>query len=374
MSEALCRMGLMIPMKLIQFSDLHLSAANDPEYCLEVLTEIATKATDHKCQAILFCGDVFDTYADLLSLRSKFITILSAFSGKVYFLPGNHESLRRNTKDRSFPTFDWGNQIEFLDQGPYQILNLNEEVELLSIPHQESYGELLMALPPKKSANVRIALAHATVVGMSFTGLKDEEEEEKGGLIDVAQLQSLGCDYVAVGHIHSARSQKFGKMEVAYAGSARVWRSGETGPRKGILLEIANAQISKTDVILEKAGIYSEVTISLGLDGLPEKTAEEYLSGFTKQDWIRIKWFGVVESMKGKIEFQSVLKTNWQSKFRRLEFDTKESEIIIAENLTENAFIQNFISLMETKKASMEISEWNRTKELGLKLLLEVQI
>ncbi|TGL62252.1 DNA repair exonuclease [Leptospira ognonensis] len=363
----------MNPMKLIQFSDLHLSASNDPEYCLDVLTQIVTKATDHSCHAIILCGDVFDTYADMLSLRSKFITILTSFGGKVYFLPGNHESLRRNTKERSFPTFDWGNQITFLDQGPYQILPLNEEVELLSIPHQESYGELLMALPPKKMAKVRIALAHATVVGMSFTGLKDEEEEEKGGLIDVTQLQSLDCDYVAVGHIHSARSQKFGKMEVAYAGSARVWRSGETGPRKGILLDISNSQIHKTEVILEKAGIYAEVVISLGLDGMPEKSAEDYLSVFSNQDWIRIKWQGVVESMKGKMEFQAALKANWQSKFRRLEFDTDESEIIIAENLLENAFIQNFVKVMDAKKDGMEISEWSRAKELGLKLLLEVQ-
>ncbi len=362
----------MIPMKLIQFSDLHLSATNETEYGFSVLEEIIEKAETLECAAILFCGDVFDTYADLVALRDKFIQKVSTFSGKVYFLPGNHESLRRKQKDSGFQIFDWGNQIICLDKLPYTIQYLNEEVELLSIPHSDTYADLLLTIPPKKQSSVRIGLAHATVIGMSFTGLKDEEEEEKVGYIDVSQLQNLECDYVAIGHIHSSRSQIFGSMEIAYAGSSRVWRSGELGKRKGYLLNISNGKVNRTDVILDKAGQYFEIVINLGLDGKPEKTAEMYLSSYSKYDWVRIRWAGVVESMVQKRIFHDELKTEWSHKFRRLEFDPDESDVQIEENLSDNAFIQNFVTLMDSKKTSMETSEWTRAKELGLKLLLEV--
>jgi DNA repair exonuclease SbcCD nuclease subunit len=359
-------------MKLLQFSDLHLSASNDQDYCLGVLDEIVSRARELKCDALLLCGDIFDTYADLVALRTKFLDQLKSFEGKVFFLPGNHESLRRQGKEKSFQIFDWGKQIHFLEEGPYSIHILGEEVELLAIPHRESYGDLLLSLPPQKSAKIRIALAHATIVGMSFTGLKDEEDEEKGGYIDLSQLQALGCDYVAVGHIHSARSQKFGNMEVAYAGSSRVWRIGETGSRGGILLEIVNGAIRKTGITFHSAGEFSEVLIQLGLDGRPEKSAEEYLGNFTKYDWVRIKWFGIVESMSGKIEFQKQLEVEWKGRLRKLEFDSDESDLIVAENLSENAFIQHFLQVMEGKRSLMDPLEWIRTKELGLKLLLEV--
>jgi len=359
-------------MKLIQFSDLHLSASNEPEYCLQVLHEMIEKTINLECDAILLCGDVFDTYNDMVSLRSKFLEIISPFQGIIYFLPGNHEALRRPGKETSLQIFDWGEKVKVLDDSPYRLEKLNEHVEILSIPHRDSYGDLLLSLPAPKSAHFRIGLAHATIVGMSFTGLKDEEEEEKSGLIDVSQLQALGCDYVAVGHIHSARTQKFGNMEVCYAGSSRVWRMGENGARKGVFLNVSSSEISKTEVILKTAGVYAEILISLGLNGIPEKSVDEYLSSFSRYDWVRVRWSGIVESMSGKKDFQKKIETEWKSKIRRLEFDPDESQIIVIENLLENTFIQQFVKIMDSKKESMELVEWSRAKEIGLKLLLEV--
>jgi DNA repair exonuclease SbcCD nuclease subunit len=357
-------------MKLLQFSDLHLSAVNEPAYCLRVLREIVTKASELQCDAMLLCGDIFDTYGDLVTLRTQFIEILSSYRGPVYFLPGNHESLRRQIADTSFQIYDWGDQVIFMETLPFEFKIISDEVELLAIPHSTSYGDLVASLPPQKSSRVRIGLAHATVMGMSFAGL-DSEIEEGAGLLDISQLQAMGCDYVAVGHIHSARSTRFGNMDVVYAGSSRVWRKGEMGPRGGILIEVKDGMIQKTNVRWENAGIYSEVAIQLGLDGMPEKSAEEYLSSFSEHDWVRIRWSGIVETMAGKIEFQNILKTEWSSKVRNLDFDTDESDLKVEANLQENSYIQKFIQLMETKRSGMESSAWMRAKKLGLELLLE---
>lgn len=61
-------------MKLLQVSDLHLSQSSKDEknYSLAVLGEIFETAEQTKCDRILFCGDLFNTFPDLEALRSEF--------------------------------------------------------------------------------------------------------------------------------------------------------------------------------------------------------------------------------------------------------------------------------------------------------------
>ncbi|TGN14310.1 metallophosphoesterase family protein [Leptospira ilyithenensis] len=355
-------------MKLIQASDLHLSASNDKEYGLDVLREIFRTAEKNKAIAVLLCGDIFDTYSDLESLRTVFVEETKQFSGKVYFLPGNHEALRRKGTESGYGKFDWGPQVQVIDREPYELIPLNDEVEILGIPHQENYGKLLTGNPPSKKAKLRIGMAHATVSGMSFAGINNEEED--GGILDSNQLQSLNCDYVAVGHIHSARSQMFGNCEIAYAGSSRVWRKGETGPRQGYLLEVKNNRIQKSPLIWEKAGQFREVNIDLALDGKPEKDPEFYFEGFGPNDWVYIRWNGYVEDMNPKKNFESKLLKEWKSKFRALDFDKEESGLRLISGIQENTFIKRFVDEMEKRKDSEDPKTWERMKRLGFEMLV----
>ncbi|WP_411823724.1 metallophosphoesterase family protein [Leptospira sp. 'Mane'] len=355
-------------MKLIQTSDLHLSASNDKEYGLGVLREIFQTAEINKVDAVLLCGDIFDTYADLEALRTVFLEETKQFGGKIYFLPGNHEALRRKSSESGYHKFDWGNQVRVIDKEPYELIQLNDEVEILGIPHQENYGKLLTGNPPPKNTKFRIGLAHATVSGMSFAGINNEEED--GGILDSNQLISLNCDYVAVGHIHSARSQIFGNCEIAYAGSSRVWRKGETGPRLGYLLEIENDRIKKSPLVWEKAGQFREVTIDLLLNGSPEKNPDFYFNGFGPNDWIYIRWNGFVEDMNPKKDFEAMLLKEWKSKFRVMDFDKDESGLRLISGIQENTFIKRFADEMEKIKDKEDPKTWERMKRLGFEMLL----
>ncbi len=356
-------------MKLIQASDLHLSDANEREYCLSVLDEIFKTAKDLSCEGILFCGDIFDTFSDLEKLRTEFVSRSKQFPGKIYFLPGNHECLRKKSKGGGYSDFDWGDQIFIIEKEPYQILKLNDLVEILGIPHQESYGNLLTEPPQGKSSRFRIGMAHAVISGMSFTGF--ETEEEGGGVLDSGQLQSLGCDYVAVGHIHRARSQRFGDCWIAYAGSSRVWRKGEFGKRGGYLLEVTETGITKTDLEWKSAGQYREIIVSLLLDGKPEKTPSDYLSSCGPSDWVRMRYSGYVETMSYLKEFEKEITEGWSTKLRIVEFDSDQSEVKVLKDLGENQFIRRFLDVMDGKRASLEPELWNRAKLLGLELLTE---
>lgn len=357
-------------MKLLQVSDLHLSqnSLEEKTYSLTVLCEILQTAESTKCDRILFCGDLFNTFPDLEGLRSDFLKEVSSYSGIIYFLPGNHEILEKRNNN-NYANYDWSSKVKVLDKTPYYLLE-DGGIEFLSIPHQENYSELLLSPPPPKQTKLRIGLAHGTVSGMSFTGLS-EEEEEGGSYLDPNLIQSLGLDYLAIGHLHRARMGIVGKCNVGYSGSSRVWRKGEFGQRGGIFIHVEEGTIRTESVYWKSAGEYREIIISLDTEGKPEESIESYLAGTNPNDWIVFRFVGYVDSMSEKQKFQETVLSEWKSKFRILEFDPDESQITVFEHLSENEFVKQFLDKMNERKGQMDPSLWRHTRVTGIRLILE---
>lgn len=358
-------------MKLLQVSDLHLSknSPDEQNYSLSVLREIFQTAESTKCDRILFCGDLFNTFPDLESLRSDFLKEISSYSGIVYFLPGNHEILEKKGNDNRYADYDWTSKVKVLDKTPFFLFEDNG-IEFLSIPHQENYSELLLSPPQAKQTKLRIGLAHGTVSGMSFTGLS-EEEEEGGSYLDPNLIQSLDLDYLAIGHLHKARMGTVGKCNVGYAGSSRVWRKGESGKRGGIFIYVDGSTIRTESVFWNSAGEYREIVVSLDTDGKPEESIETYLEGTNPNDWIVFRFVGYVDSMSEKQKFQEEVQRIWKSKFRILEFDPDESQITVIQHLSENEFVKQFLDKMNARKEQMDPSLWRHTRVTGIRLILE---
>ncbi|TGL92473.1 DNA repair exonuclease [Leptospira congkakensis] len=358
-------------MKLLQVSDLHLSQ-NSPEeqrYSLSVLREILQTAESTKCDRILFCGDLFNTFPDLEALRSDFLKEVSSYSGIIYFLPGNHEILEKKGKNNRYADYDWSSKVKVLDRTPYFLFEDNG-IEFLSIPHQENYSELLLSPPLAKQTKLRIGIAHGTVSGMSFTGLS-EEEEEGGSYLDPHLIQNLGLDYLAIGHLHRARTGMIGKCEVGYAGSSRVWRKGELGKRGGIFIHVDGSKVRTESVYWKSAGEYREILVSLDTEGKPEESIETYLDGTNPEDWIVFRFLGYVDSMVEKQKFQEEVQRVWKSKFRILEFDPDESQITVIQHLSENEFVKQFLDKMNERKEQMDPLHWKHTRVTGIRLILE---
>lgn len=358
-------------MKLLQVSDLHLSTSTKEEesYSLAVLKEIVETAETKGCERILFCGDLFNTFPDLEALRATFLKIVSEYSGIVYFLPGNHEILEKKGSNNSYSAYDWSKKVVVLDKTPYSFFE-DEGIEFLAIPHQNNYSEILLSPPPQKQTQVRIGLAHGTVSGMSFTGLQ-EEEEEGGSFLDPNLLQILDLDYLAIGHLHRHRFGKVGKCTVGYAGSSRVWRRGEFGPRGGILLEVEKGMVRTEFLPFLSAGEYRDIIVSLDTDGNPEVSIEDLLQNTSSADWICFRFVGYVDSMEGKQKFQETIQREWKHKFRICEFDSDESEIVVIDHISENEFIKQFLDKMNEQKNQMDPDLWKHTRITGIRFILE---
>lgn len=358
-------------MKYLQVSDLHLSniSPSEREYSFSVLREILNSAESNGCQGIFFCGDVFDSFEDLDTLRTDFIKHCQSYSGKIYFLPGNHEILRRSSDSKGFAMYDWSPKIHLLDKAPYSLLTV-DDIEILAIPHQTNYSDLFLSPPPAKTKKWRIGLAHGTVTGMSFTGL-DEETEDGGSYLDPSLIQTLDLDYLAIGHLHSTRGLDLGNCKIRYAGSSRVWRKSEFGERGGFIIQIREDGVDSERIVWKSAGLYRDIEIFLGIDGNPEEDINALLNTFHKEDYVNIRFRGTVESMENKIKFQNEVMKNYKDQFRILEIDSKSEEIQVIENLKDNQFVASFLQKMADLKPQMDEILWKQTKLNGIRLIVE---
>ncbi|TGL56907.1 metallophosphoesterase family protein [Leptospira jelokensis] len=358
-------------MKFLQVSDLHLSSLTKEEetYSLNVLKEIIETAESKGCDRVFFCGDVFNRFPDLETLRSQFIKLVSSFSGYVYFLPGNHEVLEKKGNETSYAAYDWSKKVSVLSALPFTFFE-DSGIEFVAIPHQDNYSEILLTPPPPKKSQIRIGLAHGTVSGMSFTGLQ-EEEEEGGSYLDPNLLQILDLDYLAIGHLHRHRFGTVGKCNVGYAGSSRVWRKGEFGPRGGIIIEIENGKLQTEFIPWKSAGEYREIIVNLDTDGNPELGVDEYLANTSPNDWICFRFVGYVDSMDGKQKFQETIEREWKQKFRICEFDPDETQVFVLQNISENEFIKQFLEKMEERKNQMDPGLWRFTRVTGIRFILD---
>ncbi|TGK52837.1 metallophosphoesterase family protein [Leptospira bouyouniensis] len=358
-------------MKFLQVSDLHLSISTKEEeiYSLAVLNEIVETAESNGVQKIFICGDLFNTFPDLEALRAPFLKVVSNYSGTVYFLPGNHEILDKKGNNNAYAAYDWSKKVIVLDSTPFTLWE-EDGIEFVAIPHQDNYSEILLNPPLPKKTALRIGFAHGTVSGMSFTGLQ-EEEEEGGSYLDPNLLQSLDLDYLAIGHLHRHRMGTVGKCNVGYAGSSRVWRKGEFGPRGGIFIEIEKGNVRTEFVTWKSAGQYREIIVSLDTDGNPDLSVDEYLKDTSPNDWICFRFVGYVDSMDGKQKFQEIINQNWKHKFRICEFDPDESQIVVIHHISENQFIKQFLDKMNERKNHMDPDLWRHTRVTGIRFILD---
>ena len=322
---------------ILHVADIHLTANdNERDYSLEVLGEIIIRAKTQKANAVIIAGDLFDTFEDLVALHESVAAICSDYEGQIFFVPGNHEDLRRRGRD--LQDIDLS-PLTVLDQKPFDFRQLTlagQPIELLTVPHQsEGIYVDIQKVPPKLAA-YRLAVAHGSVQGMTYAG---PETKENGVALDAETFVRLSVDYVALGHIHSARHRFEGATELRYAGSARVWRRGEVGSRQGVILKLDHGKVNVEPFLIEAAGQYRLVDVAIGLQGDLEPIDSKTWS---TNDFIELRLAGVVESESHLKKLTSDLQDHLTSTVRRLEIDT--SQLLIIDGIANLPLAQKFLA------------------------------
>ena len=346
--------------RFVHTADVHLSIA-EKGYCLTVLTEIGTIAAREKVRVILFAGDTFDSFPDALALRAEFGAWADGLPDgvQVLLLPGNHEELGRGTNALSSLSF--GPRVRQVTTKPYEIVTLGD-VEFILFPFHEGYIDpAALDLPPAKTG-VRVAVLHGTVAGMAYMGSGADESENSN--IDPSIFARLNASYVALGHLHSARTQTIGNAIVSYPGSARVWRKGETGPRMLHVVELAGT-VTQRQVILASAGEYREHRIPVSLDG-GIAPLEPIAGTWSSADLVSVVLTGMVDDENTVMTLKDELAATYQGAVRALEV---RSEVEPAAGIASHPAAAKFLSLLAEREAGADPLVRERARKLGLEAI-----
>ena len=324
-------------MKFILCSDLHLKET-EKEYCLSVLKEIIGLCCQHKCSALFFAGDVFDSRQSLKALRADFRTALELLpaSCSVYFLTGNHEELRAQDSE-TLESYDFG-RAKLLAAKPWTLHEITPDTELLAVPFQRDYSGYRDWEVPPKNKPFRILLAHGTVLGMSYTG----PTEELDSVLDEDIFDFFKADLAALGHLHKQVIKK-GKTIIAYPGSARVWREGEEGKRC-VLLGNTETGISLQPLYLVSAGEYHVISVYASPEGdlryeLPAET--------TSHDWLHLELWGVVEDETSVLAAFEKIKTELEKKCRKI---SSSENLTVLAGISAHPLAGRFLRVWEDSK------------------------
>ncbi len=358
---------------LLHCADLHLSGRSDDEmrYSLSVLDEIIRLAEARDLRAILFCGDTFDSFNDAAMMRNEFrnrIAILPK-SCDVFLIAGNHEDIGR--KDRALAAYDFGIAPDHIIEGvPFKYFTC-EGFDLLAIPHSHEYRDYAEWRMPEKGLRKRIAMAHGIVTDMVFAGIFDSEESSASAM-DVDLFHKLGVDYAAMGHIHAARSRKFGAVDIVYPGSARVWRKNEFGPRYVSLVHCGDTLTYELQP-LESAGEFRSIHLFVDFDGNVETLQElqDLAKGWSPNDRVLLSFSGIVEDeviARGNIQHL----VEEMQKYVRVVDCEEHVEVVsgIASQLLAKKFLKRWSEKKPEEPEKVEV--WKRAREIGLMKMRDI--
>ena len=347
--------------RILHCADLHLSL-DERAYGLAVLDELADIAAREHVGIWLLAGDVFDSYADLEGLRAAFRERMQrcAERATVLMIPGNHEVL--GSAAPPLDRLDLG--VPFRLVRPFELLHL-AGLEILIVPWGADTADHLSWSVPAKNAPLRLALAHGTVAGLGLSG-PDEESEDSA--IDPDLFGHLAVDYAALGHIHAGRIARCGGAEIAYPGSARVWRRGEHGPRRALLLDVdpGGRTIAHRWIELSTAGQYRVHTQPLELDGSCPDFSPQTAS-WGPHDWVELRLTGLVEDEGVVAELERGLHARFAQRLRR--FEVAREDILVLDGIASQPIARKFLQLWNARRPVDEgaVEVWLAARDAGLR-------
>lgn len=350
---------------VVHCADLHITTGEDRDYSFAVLEEIIDVVREREASLLLICGDLFDRFAALRELREEFRSRIARITDacRVVYVVGNHEP--HGSEGSRVSSMDLG-RVVTVEGEPWQLLT-EKGIELLCIPHRSSYDGYREWAVPQKQAPVRIALAHGLVTDMGvYAG--PEGVDDDAGAIDPDLFSYHQVDYAALGHIHRPLSRAFGSVVAVYAGSARVFREGESGPHGVEVLRVAET-VERERVELRTAGQYRYREFPLAFDGTLSGL-DTWADEWGASDLVEIGLSGIVEDENQVRALEQRIRGDYADTVRSLRVD--RSRVDVLEGIAGHDLARRFQAAWESARpepGSPDESLWLRARMTGLREL-----
>ncbi|MDR2538920.1 MAG: exonuclease SbcCD subunit D [Bifidobacteriaceae bacterium] len=242
-------------MKFFHLSDLHLGKRVNEFSMLDdqmdILTKIVALAEEHKPDAVLIAGDVYDKatpIVEAVQLLDRFLVWLNELGIVVFMISGNHDSAERVAFGAELLKNSNVHIVKSY-QGkldPVTITDDNGELYIWMLPYLKpslvkrhfpdkainTYTEALRTVLSGinlDSSKRNILVAHQFVTGATTS---ESEEIYIGGSENVDGSLFDTFDYVALGHLH--RPQYIGRETLRYSGSPLKYSFSEANDKKSV--------------------------------------------------------------------------------------------------------------------------------------------
>ncbi|MDO6590036.1 DNA repair exonuclease [Loktanella sp. D2R18] len=238
--------------RILHTADLHLDsplkslALRDPYMRDSVQTATRTAlvrlvdtALSENVAALLIAGDLFDGAARSAKTAAFLVTQfdrLAAADIPVFYIKGNHDAENPITGEAALPA-----NVHIFDGrgGKTQLPNTDIWIHGVSFRDRHAPDSLL----DKFSAPV----ADAINIGMLHTSLAGAAGHDTYAPCTVADLQKMGFDYWALGHIHKRRVYCDAPW-IVMPGIPQGRDIGEAGPQSATMLEIVDGAITLREI------------------------------------------------------------------------------------------------------------------------------
>lgn len=264
-------------MRFIHTADIHLGASPDAgkaysagraDEIWDTFSRLIDRVEEEEADLLIIAGDFFHREPLIRELKEVSYLFDRIPDTKIVFTAGNHDYVRKHSAYLRFP---WGENVyPLLDEEPEDIYfpDLDTVVRGMSYHSREIAEPVFYNLAAPGTAQYQILIIHGG--------------DEKHIPVDKANLEKLGYDYVAMGHIHKPHALIPGYA--AYAGSLEPTDIHDFGQHGFIRGEITEDAVEVEFVpFASRRYIHEEVTVS------PEESELEIVDKITE----RIRSMGI---------------------------------------------------------------------------------
>lgn len=295
---------------------------------LEAIRRMATIAADAACDAVVVCGDIFESNLVDRQVVARALDALAEFTVPVFLLPGNHDPLlgAGSVWDAAAFASRCPPQVTVLrDATPVRIADGSAEVVGAVWPSKRPVTDLVAAvLADLRPADIsRIVVGHGAV----DRGSPDPNDPALIGLDNVERAIADGrVHYVALGDRHSVTDVGT-SGRVWYPGTPLVTDYSEDAPNTALLVELDAGSVTVTPV---PVGEWTFVRSAVELAGDDDVAAlEGWLAARPdkRRCVVKLSFTGVV-SLAAKLRLDAVLDA-YADVFAGLEIWDRRTDLVV---------------------------------------------
>lgn len=257
---------------------------------LAAVETIARLAVEHKVDAVLVAGDVFD--AQTVSNRTvrKLFHAMAAYAGPWLMIPGNHDAaLVESVWTRAARLGVMPNNLHLaLHPATFEFPALGFSALMAPLTQRHTYTDLTdwFEQAPTLTGHVRIGVAHGSIQGVLA------EEVDSANPIGAGRATRARLDYLALGDWHGCKEID---SRTWYSGTPEPDRFKGNQPGYVLLVEIDASGSEPTVARLETGQfVWSALEIAVGVASDVDAVIAQ-LNGYGPSDVLNIRVVGQID-------------------------------------------------------------------------------